>query len=282
MSAFVAEDPEWEDEYAQLLSSTEQDIEELSISLLLSGKYDRNNAILSIHSGAGGTEAMDWAESLLSMYIGFANKNNMNAEIIDLSYGKEAGIKSATLLIKGKLAYGLLRSESGVHRVQRISRFGNSKGRQTSFASVDVIPEVGRDQDFKIQDSDIRIDRFKSSGPGGQHMQKTDSAIRITHIPSGIVVTCQSERSQHKNIASAMSVLRSRLAMKQEEDAKSEIATISAKKRSISFGHQIRSYTFQPFTLVVDHRTNIRRSDIWAVIDGDIDDMIWGAIEQRQ
>lgn len=246
---------------------------------LLSGEDDIKNTFITIHPGAGGTESQDWANMLLRMYLRWAETRDYSIDIIDYSAGEEAGIKGATALVQGEYAYGLLKGERGIHRLVRISPFDSNKRRHTSFASVEVIPEVSEDIDIEINESDLRIDTYRASGAGGQHVNKTDSAVRITHIPTGIVVQCQNERSQHKNKAFAMKVLKSKFyEMKKKEHDEKKMEKIGEKK-DISWGNQIRSYVFQPYTLVKDHRTGEETGSIEYVLDGDIDRFIYAFLK---
>lgn len=252
------------------------DIETLE---LLSGEDDSRNSFITIHPGAGGTESQDWASMLFRMYYRWAEKKGYSIEVIDYSPGEEAGIKTATMLIKGDYCYGMLKGEKGVHRLVRISPFDTNKRRHTSFASLEVIPEVEEDIDLEIKETEIRIDTYRSSGAGGQHVNKTDSAVRITHIPTGIVVQCQNERSQHKNKAFALKVLKSRLyQMRRKEQEEKQLEKLGQKK-DISWGNQIRSYVFQPYTLVKDHRTSEEIGNIEAVFDGGIDRFIYAYLK---
>ncbi|MDR2456977.1 MAG: peptide chain release factor 2 [Clostridiales Family XIII bacterium] len=246
-----------------------------TIKELLSGKHDKQNAILTIHAGSGGTEAMDWAEMLLRMYMRYAEDKGFKISLLDKNDDVAAGIKSATLLIKGDYAYGFLKNEKGVHRLVRISPFDSNKRRHTSFAAVDITPEMEIDKDIEIDSKDIRIDTFRSSGAGGQHVNKTDSAIRITHFPTGIVVSVQNERSQHQNKEVAMKILTSKLQQLKEEEHKESIAELQGKYNEITWGSQIRSYVFMPYTLVKDHRTNVENTNIEKVMDGDLDLFIY-------
>jgi peptide chain release factor 2 len=241
---------------------------------MLGGEHDRKNAILTIHPGAGGTESQDWAEMLLRMYLRWAERRGFKCEIIDQQPGEEAGLKSATVLVTGEYAYGLLSAEAGVHRLVRISPFDQAARRHTSFASVHVWPELPEDVDVEIDDKDIRIDTFRSSGAGGQHVNVTDSAIRITHLPTGIVVSCQNERSQHRNRDSAMKVLRARLYDLRQKEQQAKLDQIGGVKKDIAFGSQIRSYVLHPYQLVKDHRTKEQVGDVSRVLDGDIDPLI--------
>jgi peptide chain release factor 2 len=247
------------------------DLAAFEFKSLLTGVDDHNDCILTIHSGAGGTESCDWAEMLLRMYTRWMERRGFAYEELDYSPGETAGIKSATLEVKGEFAYGFLKAEVGVHRLVRISPFDANKRRHTSFASVFVIPEAEADVQIEIKDEDIRVDTFRASGAGGQHVNKTSSAIRITHIPTGIVVQCQSERSQHKNRDSAMKVLRARLYQLEREKEEARLAEFAKNKKKIEWGSQIRSYVFQPYQMVKDHRTDAETSNVQAVMDGDID-----------
>ncbi len=248
---------------------------------LLSGEDDFNNAFVTIHPGAGGTESQDWANMLFRMYYRWGEKKGFEVNVIDYTPGEEAGVKTATMLFKGEYAFGLLKSERGIHRLVRISPFDANKRRHTSFASVEVIPEVSEDIDIDIKDTDLRIDTYRSSGAGGQHVNKTDSAVRITHLPTGIVTQCQNERSQHKNKAFAMKVLKARLyeLRKKEFDEKQQEKI--GEKKDISWGNQIRSYVFQPYTLVKDHRTGEETGSVDYVFDGDIDRFMYSYLRSR-
>lgn len=249
-------------------------LETMTLDTLLSGEYDANNAILSLHAGAGGTEAQDWAEMLLRMYTRWAERRNFTVTTMDMLPGDDAGIKSVTILISGDNAYGYLKAEKGVHRLVRISPFDASGRRHTSFSSVDVMPEFNDEIEIDINLDDLRIDTFRSSGAGGQHINKTSSAIRITHIPTGIVVSCQNERSQHQNKDMAMKMLYSKLMEIKERENKEKIADIKGEQKEIGWGSQIRSYVFHPYNLVKDHRTNYEMGNIGAVMDGDLDGFI--------
>ncbi|MEA3476135.1 MAG: peptide chain release factor 2 [Candidatus Cloacimonadota bacterium] len=253
------------------LSNIRKFIDKLELQLLLNGATDKNDAILVIHPGAGGTESHDWAKMLFRMYLRWVEMRNYKVEILDKQPGDEAGIKSATLEIKGKYAYGYLKSETGVHRLVRISPFDSNKRRHTSFASVFVYPEVEDSIEVETKEADLRIDTFRSSGAGGQHVNKVSSAVRITHIPTGIVSQCQSERSQFQNKENAMKVLKARLYQyyKEKKDAKKQ--KLESKKKKIEWGSQIRSYVFQPYSMVKDHRTNVQTGNVQAVMDGNID-----------
>jgi peptide chain release factor 2 len=249
-------------------SLLERDLEKLEFSTILDGEFDKNNAILSINAGAGGTESCDWVEMLFRMYTRFADAKGYSVKTIDVLFGEEAGIKNVTVFIEGLYAYGYLKAERGVHRLVRISPFDSNKRRHTSFASVDVIPEVEGDIEVKIEDKDLTVDTFRASGPGGQHMQKTDSAVRITHLPSGIVVACQNERSQFQNKQNALKILKARLYELEQEKKEQEISKEAATKKKIEWGSQIRSYVMQPYCLVKDHRTGYETGNVQAVMDG--------------
>ncbi len=246
-------------------------LEKLKLKTLLSGEYDRNNAILSIHAGAGGTEAQDWADMLFRMYTRWAESHSYKVSILDILKDTEAGIKSVDLLISGENVYGYLKSEKGVHRLVRISPFDANSRRHTSFASVDVMPEITDEDDIEISESEIKVDTYRSGGAGGQHVNTTDSAVRITHIPTGIVVSCQNERSQHKNKATALKMLKAKLIEVKEMEHKEKIEDIQGKYNQIAWGSQIRSYVFHPYSLVKDHRTNAEIGNIQSVMDGNID-----------
>lgn len=258
-----------------------EQIEAFEFKSLLSGEDDDKNAILEIHPGAGGTESQDWAQMLLRMYLRYAEQKGFTSETLDYLGGEEAGIKSATIEIKGEYAYGYLKAESGVHRLVRISPFDFNKRRHTSFASVFVIPEIEDSITVEINDDDLRVDTFRASGAGGQHVNKTSSAVRITHVPTGIVVQCQTERSQHKNKDYAMKILRSRLYQHFLEIEKAKQADREPDKKKIEWGSQIRSYVFHPYNLVKDHRTGIETSDVQRVMDGDLDIFISGYLSQK-
>ena len=252
----------------------EKELEKLEVSTLLSGKYDQNSAILTIHPGAGGTEAQDWAEMLYRMYTRWALQNGYEVKVLDYIDGEEAGLKSVTFSILGEYAYGYLKGEMGVHRLVRISPFDSGGRRHTSFASVEVLPEITEDIEININPEDLRIDTYRASGAGGQHINKTSSAIRITHIPTNIVVTCQSERSQIQNRETAMKMLKSKLLNLKEKENKEKIEDLKGVQMDIAWGSQIRSYVFCPYTLVKDHRTNFETGNVQAVMDGDLNDFI--------
>jgi peptide chain release factor 2 len=256
--------------------SLQESIRNMEVGVLLSGETDSNNAILSIHPGAGGTESQDWASMLLRMYKRFAERRGFSVEMLDYQSGEEAGIKDATLLIKGENAYGYLKVENGIHRLVRISPFDSNAKRHTSFSSVMVSPEIDDDINIVIEDKDIRVDTYRSSGAGGQHVNKTESAIRLTHIETGVVVQCQNDRSQHKNRATAMKMLKSRLY--ELELANQQAEKDGVAKSEIGWGHQIRSYVMQPYQQIKDSRSNEAYSNVTAILDGDIDEMIEGVL----
>jgi peptide chain release factor 2 len=268
------DDDETRREALSKFDEVDTSLAEAELRQLLGGEHDESNAILSINSGAGGTDACDWAEMLLRMYLRWAERRDFQTEILDLQGGDEAGIRSATLAIKGRFAYGYLNSEQGVHRLVRISPFDSQARRHTAFASVTAVPEIADDIEVEIDEGDLRIDTYRASGAGGQHVNKTDSAVRITHQPSGIVVQCQNERSQHKNRATAMRLLRSRLYEKAQREQDEKMGDIHAQKMKIDFGSQIRSYVLAPYRLVTDVRTELKVSNVDAVLDGDLDQFI--------
>jgi peptide chain release factor 2 len=260
-----------EKEFIEGLIGLEKEISSIEIEAKLSEPHDKFNAIVSIHAGAGGTEACDWAEMLLRMYSRWAEKKKFSTQIADILPGEGAGVKSATFFVRGEYAYGLLKSEMGVHRLVRISPFDANKRRHTSFASCDVLPEIEDTIEIKISESDLRIDTFRASGHGGQHLQKTDSAVRITHIPTGIVVQCQNERSQYQNKMVSLKILKSKLYELEQRKLKSDLEEHYSRKGTIAWGNQIRSYVFMPYQLVKDHRTDKEVGNVQAVMDGDID-----------
>ncbi len=263
-------DEQLELEVIQSTKQLEKDINELEVKTLLSGKYDQNNAILTLHPGAGGTESQDWAQMLYRMYSKWASSNNYSVKELDYLEGDEAGIKSVTFLISGEYAYGYLKGEMGVHRLVRISPFDSGGRRHTSFASLEVLPEITEDIVLDINPDDLRIDTYRASGAGGQHINKTDSAVRITHIPTNIVVSCQSERSQIQNKETAMKMLKSKLLELKEREQKEKIEDLKGVQKDIAWGSQIRSYVFCPYTMVKDHRTNYEVGNVEAVMDGDL------------
>ena len=269
-----AEDEELLAELKEGFAVLEEKVEETRMTTLLSGEYDNSNAILQFHAGAGGTEAQDWAQMLYRMYTRWAERHGYSYKILDYLDGDEAGIKSASILIEGLNAYGFLKSENGVHRLVRVSPFDASGRRQTSFASLEVMPEIDKDVNIEIREEDIQMDVYRASGAGGQKVNKTSSAVRLTHLPTGIVVACQVERSQHQNREVAMNMLRSKLVEIKEREHLDKIEDIKGVQKEIAWGSQIRSYVFMPYTMVKDHRTNYETGNITAVMDGDLDGFI--------
>jgi len=276
------DDVSLEPEIEQEIKALQQRFEALELEILLSGPYDRNNAIVTLHAGAGGTEAQDWVQMLYRLYIRWGEQHGYKVETLDLLSGDEAGIKSATLSISGENAYGYAKSEKGVHRLVRISPFDASGRRHTSFASVDVIPEVSEDNEITIDVEDLRVDTYRSGGAGGQHVNKTDSAIRITHLPTGVVVQCQNERSQTQNKATAMRVLQAKLLELKRKEQEAEISEIRGEQQEIAWGSQIRSYVFHPYSMVKDHRTNEETGNVSAVMDGEIDSFIAAYLQKTK
>ena len=268
------EDESMAEEIRSELDSFAQELETLRISTLLTGEYDKNDAILKLNAGAGGTESCDWCGMLYRMYTRWAEKKGFQVEVLDYLDGDEAGIKSVTFQVNGENAYGYLKSEKGVHRLVRISPFNAQGKRQTSFVSLDVMPNIEEDLDVEINDEDLRIDTYRSSGAGGQHINKTSSAIRITHLPTGIVVQCQNERSQFQNKDKAMQMLKAKLYMLKQEENAQKLSGIRGEVKEIGWGNQIRSYVFQPYTMVKDHRTNYETGNVDAVMDGSLDGFI--------
>lgn len=256
------------------LEIAEENYKEFELLCLFSGEHDENDAIVALHAGAGGTEAQDWVEMLLRMYTRWAEASGYKVEIMDFLAGDEAGVKSVTLLVKGKYAYGKLRCEQGVHRLIRISPFDSSGKRHTSFASLSVLPDIDEQVQVDINPDDLRIDTYRSSGAGGQHVNKTDSAVRITHLPTGIVVQCQNERSQISNRMSAMKILTARLYEMKQQEIASNLEGLKGDHKEIAWGSQIRTYTLNPFSLIKDHRTNLETGNVQAVLDGDLNDFI--------
>ncbi|MPZ68156.1 MAG: peptide chain release factor 2 [Actinobacteria bacterium] len=263
------------------IAAVEGELESLEVLALLAGEFDTNPAIVEIHPGEGGTDSQDWAEILLRMYTRWAERRGFKYDLLEATAGDEAGIKSATLTVEGRHAYGLLSAERGVHRLVRISPFDAAKRRHTSFASVDVTPEVTDDVEIEIGDDDLRIDTYRSSGAGGQHVNVTDSAVRITHLPTGIVVSCQNERSQMQNKAVAMRVLKSRLLQRAREERMAELQALKGEQRDIGFGSQIRSYVMHPYQMVKDHRTSYETGNVQGVLDGDLDAFIEAQLKKR-
>lgn len=284
----------YEENDAAILEDVEHDFdkfkdefEELRVSTLLSEEYDKESAILTLHAGAGGTESCDWASMLSRMYRRFAEKKGFTVEVLDFLDGDEAGIKSITMQINGENAYGYLKSEKGVHRLVRISPFNAAGKRQTSFASCDVMPDIEEDLDIEINEDDLKIDTYRSSGAGGQHINKTSSAIRITHIPTGIVVQCQNERSQFQNKDKAMKMLKAKLFLLKKAENAEKVSDIRGEIKDINFGNQIRSYVMQPYTMVKDHRTNFESGNVLSVLDGNIDSFIsaflkWNSLNKNK
>ncbi len=276
---------DYDDEMNNLLDIEEielkQNLEKFEIECLLNGPYDANDAILTIHPGAGGTESQDWADMLYRMYVRWAEKNDLKVDVLDYQIGDEAGIKSVEILISGHNVYGRLKSEKGVHRLVRISPFDANKRRHTSFASVEVIPSINEDVKIDIKSEDLRIDTYRASGAGGQHINKTDSAVRITHIPTGIVVTSQSQRSQIQNREKAMLTLKSKLYTLMLEQKKEALNEIKGEQKNIEWGSQIRSYVFCPYTLVKDNRTDASETDVRKVMDGEIDTFIYAYLKKK-
>jgi peptide chain release factor 2 len=268
-------------DFSRALESYSRDVQAAEVRTMLSGELDRKNAIVTIHPGAGGTESQDWAEMLLRMYLRWTERRGFGRDVIDLQPGDEAGIKGATVTVTGDYAYGLFLAEAGVHRLVRISPFDQAARRHTSFASVYVWPELTDDIDVEIADKDIRIDTFRSSGAGGQHVNVTDSAVRLTHLPTGIVVSCQNERSQHKNRASAMKVLKARLYDQRLKEQQARLDQLGGEKKDIAFGSQIRSYVLHPYQMVKDHRTKFQKGDVNRVLDGDLDEFIKAYLLKR-
>jgi peptide chain release factor 2 len=268
------EDEETAKEAQAKISEIEKKVESLEFKRILGEPDDEKNAIVSINAGAGGTEAQDWAEMLLRMYTRYAERNGYEVEMLDYQPGEEAGIKSATFFVKGPYAYGYLKGESGVHRLVRISPFDANKRRHTSFASVFVSPEIDEDIEVEIDEKDLRVDTFRAGGKGGQHVNKTDSAVRITHIPTGIVVSCQNERSQHQNRAIAMKILRARLYELEKEKQREKLEELHATKKEIGWGSQIRSYVLHPYRMIKDHRTQYETGNVEPVLDGDLSEFI--------
>lgn len=272
------EDEDFVQHLEEIVDDAKDAVEKFELVMMLNGKFDDLNCYLSIHPGAGGTESHDWAQMLLRMYTRWAERKGFEIEEIDLQPGEEAGINSATIMIKGDYAYGFLKYERGVHRLVRISPFDAAKRRHTSFASVNILPELKEDVEVEIKDEDLRIDTYRASGAGGQHVNRTDSAVRITHIPSGIVVSCQNERSQFQNKDTAMRILKARLYQLELEKRQAQLQKIQGTLKEISWGSQIRSYVFQPYTMVKDHRTDHESGNIQAVMDGEIDDFIYSEL----
>jgi len=272
--AMDEDDQDTEKEAAHLLDALLERVETVELECMFTGEHDASNAMITIHAGAGGTEAQDWVSILLRMYLRWAERKNFSTEILDMLPGDEAGVKGVTVMISGANAYGLLRSEMGIHRLVRISPFDAGGRRHTSFASVFIFPELDDDIQVEINEKDLRIDTYRASGAGGQHVNKTSSAIRITHLPTNIVVQCQSERSQHRNKDTAMKMLRARLYEREQEAQKEQHQELSGDKKEIAWGSQIRSYVMQPYRLIKDHRTNFEVGNVDSVLDGNLDPFI--------
>lgn len=281
LEELAEEDPAVEEELAKAIARIEPRLARLALELTMSGEYDANNAYLEIHPGAGGTESADWANMLLRMYLRWCERRGFEAQILDVQDAEEAGIKSATVLVKGEYAYGYLKAENGIHRLVRISPFDAQGRRHTSFASVHVYPEVDEEVEVNIDEKDLRIDRFCASGPGGQGVNTTYSAVRVTHLPTGIVVSCQNERSQIKNLATAMKILKARLFELERQKKEQELEKIKGPKKDIAWGNQIRSYVLQPYRLVKDLRTGFEVGDADSVLDGDLDGFIEAYLKQQ-
>lgn len=279
--AVEEDDSSLEGEIEKGINKLKSRFSELELEILLSGPYDRNNAIITLHSGAGGTESQDWVQMLYRMYLRWGERKGFKVETLDLLPGEEAGIKSVTFSLIGENAYGYAKCEKGVHRLVRISPFDASGRRHTSFASVDVIPEVNEEMEVTIDPEDLKIDTYRSGGAGGQHVNKTDSAVRITHIPTGIVVQCQSERSQIQNRATAMRILQAKLLELKRKQQEEELSEIRGELNDIAWGSQIRSYVFHPYSMVKDHRTNVETGNVNAVMDGEIDQFISAWLRQN-
>ena len=276
------DDADLQTEFEKRASELNKALDHNQLILLLNEEYDKNNAILTIHAGSGGLDSQDWAGMLYRMYLRWAERENFKADVIDVQSDDEAGIKSATIEINGEFAHGYLKSEKGVHRLVRISPFDSAKRRHTSFASISVYPELPDDFVLEIRPEDLKIDTFRSSGAGGQHVNRTDSAVRITHIPTGIITSCQNERSQHMNKEVALKVLKSKLYEKAVQEREKELTTLVGEKKESSWGSQIRSYVLHPYTLVKDHRTGNETGNIQAVLDGDINDFIMSWLRCRK
>lgn len=275
-------DDDLQKEFGVTSSQLKKTIEKEQLLLLLSGEHDENNAIITVHAGSGGLDSQDWAETLLRLFLRWAEREEFRTKIIEVTKDEEAGIKSATILVEGDYAYGYLESEKGVHRLVRISPFDAAKRRHTSFASVDVVPELSDDVEMDLRPEDLKVDTFRASGAGGQHVNKTDSAVRITHLPTGIVVACQNERSQHMNKQVAMKVLMSKLYEKAWRERQEELLAIQGEKKEISWGNQIRSYVLHPYTLVKDHRTGFESGNVQAVLDGDLESFIMSYLRWKR
>jgi peptide chain release factor 2 len=281
MLDMAAEDAEWRAELERALAGLDRDLRKLQEEALFTGEYDSGPAVVGVHAGAGGTDSQDWAEMLLRMYLRWAEARGLKAQLLEATPGEEAGLKSATFTLTGENAYGIMQAEKGVHRLVRLSPFDSAHRRHTSFAQVEVSPLVDDDVPVEIDESDLRIDTYRSQGAGGQHVNKTDSAVRITHIPTGIVVQCQNERSQLQNKAQAMRILTSRLIEREREERERSLAAERGEAQDISFGSQIRSYVLHPYTMVNDHRTNLKIGNAQGVLDGDLDELVHAELLRR-
>ena len=281
MLEMAAEDADWRAELERALAGLDRDLKKLQEEALFTGEYDSGPAVVSVHAGAGGTDSQDWAEMLLRMYLRWAEARGLKAQLLEATPGEEAGLKSATFTLTGENAYGIMQAEKGVHRLVRLSPFDSAHRRHTSFAQVEVSPLVDEDVGVEIDESDLRIDTYRSQGAGGQHVNKTDSAVRITHLPTGIVVQCQNERSQLQNKAQAMRILTSRLLEREREERERTLAAERGEAQDISFGSQIRSYVLHPYTMVNDHRTNLKIGNAQGVLDGDLDELVHAELLRR-
>jgi peptide chain release factor 2 len=281
MAELAAEDSEWRDELERSLAEIDRDVARLQEEALFTGEFDAGPAVVSVHAGAGGTDSQDWAEMLVRMYLRWAEARGFPTQLVEETPGEEAGLKSATFTLTGENAYGILQAEKGVHRLVRLSPFDAAHRRHTSFAQVEVSPLVDEDVDIEVDEADLRIDTYRSQGAGGQHVNKTDSAVRLTHLPTGIVVQCQNERSQLQNKAQAMRILRSRLVEREREERERLMAQERGEAQDISFGSQIRSYVLHPYTMVNDHRTNMKIGNAQGVLDGDLDELVHAELLRR-
>jgi peptide chain release factor 2 len=281
MLEMAAEDADWRAELERALAGLDRDLKKLQEEALFTGEYDSGPAVVGVHAGAGGTDSQDWAEMLLRMYLRWAEGRGLKAQLLEATPGEEAGLKSATFTLSGENAYGIMQAEKGVHRLVRLSPFDSAHRRHTSFAQVEVSPLVDEDVGVEIDESDLRIDTYRSQGAGGQHVNKTDSAVRITHLPTGIVVQCQNERSQLQNKAQAMRILTSRLLEREREERERTMAAERGEAQDISFGSQIRSYVLHPYTMVNDHRTNLKIGNAQGVLDGDLDELVHAELLRR-
>jgi peptide chain release factor 2 len=281
MLEMAAEDADWRSELERALTSLDRDLRKLQEQALFTGEYDSGPAVVGVHAGAGGTDSQDWAEMLLRMYLRWADTRGLKAQLLEATPGEEAGLKSATFTLTGDNSYGIMQAEKGVHRLVRLSPFDSAHRRHTSFAQVEVSPLADDDVPVEIDETDLRIDTYRSQGAGGQHVNKTDSAVRITHLPTGIVVQCQNERSQLQNKAQAMRILTSRLIEREREEREKTLAAERGEAQDISFGSQIRSYVLHPYTMVNDHRTNLKIGNAQGVLDGDLDELIHAELLRR-